>query len=106
MSVRGGLTALLAAITYGIQPYGGHNMGWTNPWVLAGLIGGTAALIAFCVYEMRIDEPMFDMSLFRIKAFSSGNSCWAARVGEPRRAAVHAHHLASGHLASAAWIQL
>jgi MFS family permease len=69
----GGLTALLAAITYGIQPYGGHNMGWTNPWVLAGLIGGTAALIAFCVYEMHIDEPMFDMSLFRIKAFSSGN---------------------------------
>jgi MFS family permease len=69
----GGLTALLAAITYGIQPYGGHNMGWTNPWILAGLIGGTAALIAFCGYEMRIDEPMFDMSLFRIKAFSSGN---------------------------------
>ena len=39
-AVRGGLTAVLAAITYGIQPYGGHNMGWTNPWVLAGLIGG------------------------------------------------------------------
>ena len=69
----GGLTALLAAITYGIQPYGGHNMGWTSPWVLAGLIGGTVVLIAFCVYESRIDEPMFDMSLFRIKAFSTGN---------------------------------
>ena len=69
----GGLTALLAAITYGIQPYGGHNMGWTNPWVLAGLIGGTVVLIAFCVYESRIDEPMFNMSLFRIKAFSTGN---------------------------------
>ena len=38
-----GLTALLAAITYGIQPYGGHAMGWTNPWVLAGLIGGAVA---------------------------------------------------------------
>src|SRR5207344_1122755 len=69
----GGLTALLAAITYGIQPYGGHNMGWTNPWVLAGLIGGTIVLIVFCVYESRIDEPMFNMSLFRIKAFSTGN---------------------------------
>ena len=31
---RVGLTALLAAITYGIQPYGGHPTGWTNPWVL------------------------------------------------------------------------
>src|SRR3954454_976110 len=35
-----GLTAVLAAITYGIQPYGGHTQGWTNPWVLLGLIGG------------------------------------------------------------------
>ena len=69
----GGLTALLAAITYGIQPYGGHNMGWTNPWVLTGLFGGAAVLIAFCVYEARIPDPMFNMSLFRIKAFSAGN---------------------------------
>ena len=34
---------VLIAVTYGIQPYGGHAMGWTNPWVLAGLIGGVAA---------------------------------------------------------------
>ncbi len=26
-----GLTAVLAGITYGIQPYGGHTQGWTNP---------------------------------------------------------------------------
>ena len=39
-----GLTALLAAITYGIQPYGGHPTGWTNPWVLAGLVGGVVLL--------------------------------------------------------------
>src|SRR5215831_7205657 len=69
----GGLTAVLAAITYGIQPYGGHDMGWTNPWVLAGLIGGGALLVAFCVVETRIAEPMFTMSLFRIRAFSAGN---------------------------------
>ena len=69
----GGLTAVLAAITYGIQPYGGHNMGWTNPWVLAGLIGGTAMLVVFCLVEARIADPMFDLSLFRIKAFSAGN---------------------------------
>ncbi|MDT4894227.1 MAG: hypothetical protein QOE97_3262 [Pseudonocardiales bacterium] len=68
-----GLTAMLAAITYGIQPYGGHVMGWTNPWVLAGLIGGAAALAVFCVVESRVAEPMFDMRLFRIKAFAAGN---------------------------------
>ena len=35
-----GLIGVLVAITYGIQPYGGHIMGWTNPWVLASMIGG------------------------------------------------------------------
>ena len=46
-----GLTALLAAITYGIQPYGGHTMGWTNPWVITGLVGGVALLVVFCFVE-------------------------------------------------------
>ena len=41
-----GAGSLLAAITYGIQPYGGHPMGWTNPWVLGGLIGGVVLLVA------------------------------------------------------------
>ncbi|MGW4461265.1 MFS transporter [Micromonospora sp. NPDC004704] len=69
-----GLTALLAGITYGIQPYGGHTMGWTNPWVLAGLIGGVAVLALFCVIESRVAEPMFPLGLFRIAAFASGNA--------------------------------
>lgn len=68
-----GLTAILAGITYGIQPYGGHDMGWTNPWVLAGLIGGAALLAVFCVVEARVEAPMFNLSLFRIRAFTAGN---------------------------------
>ena len=74
-----GLTALLAGITYGIQPYGGHTMGWTNPWVLAGLIGGVAVLVAFCVIEARVAEPMFPLRLFRNTAFAGGNA--AALLG-------------------------
>ena len=69
-----GLTAILAAIVYGIEPYGGHTMGWTNPWVLAGLIGGTALLVGFAVIETKVDEPMFDLHLFRIRAFTAGNA--------------------------------
>jgi MFS family permease len=68
-----GLSAVLISVTYGIQPYGGHTMGWTNPWVLAGLIGGVALLAVFGVIETRIAEPMFQLSLFRIRAFTAGN---------------------------------
>ncbi len=68
-----GAGALLVAITYGIQPYGGHSTGWTNPWVLAGLIGGAGLLIVFGIVETKIPEPMFRMSLFKIRAFAAGN---------------------------------
>jgi MFS family permease len=74
-----GLTALLAGITYGIQPYGGHTMGWTNPWVISGLAGGVLLLTVFCVIEMRVAEPMFPLKLFRNIAFTGGNA--AALLG-------------------------
>jgi MFS family permease len=69
-----GLIGLLAGITYGIQPYGGHVMGWTNPMVLAGLTGGAVLLAIFCVIEMRVQQPMFDLRLLRIRAFATGNA--------------------------------
>ena len=68
-----GLVAVLVAITYGIEPYGGDTMGWTNPKVLAGLIGGVVLLGAFVVVERHVPRPMFNMGLFRIRAFSAGN---------------------------------
>jgi MFS family permease len=68
-----GLVAILVAITYGIQPYAGHIMGWTNPWVLGALIGGALVLGCFCVIETRVLHPMFHLDLFRIRAFSAGN---------------------------------
>ncbi len=68
-----GLIGLLVGITYGIQPYGGHVMGWTSPMVLTGLIGGVALLALFCVIETRVPQPMFDLKLLRIRAFATGN---------------------------------
>jgi MFS family permease len=67
-----GLIGLLTGITYGIQPYGGHSMGWTSPIVLSGLIGGVALLTAFCFIELRVDAPMFDLRLLKIRSFSTG----------------------------------
>ncbi|WP_227999398.1 MFS transporter [Nocardia australiensis] len=68
-----GLTALLTGITYGIQPYGGHPTGWTNPWVLAAVIGGLGGLGVFCFVESKVAEPMFHLALFRNRAFGLGN---------------------------------
>jgi len=68
-----GLVAVLVGIVYGIEPYGGHTMGWTNPWVVAALAGGVAALALFVMVEMRVAAPMFRISLFRIRAFTAGN---------------------------------
>jgi MFS family permease len=68
-----GLIAILVALTYGIQPYGGHSMGWTSPWVLAGLIGGAVVLVIFVVIEMKVAEPLFRLSLFRNRGFAFGN---------------------------------
>jgi MFS family permease len=69
-----GLTSLLAAIVYGIQPYGGQSMGWTAPKVLAGLIGGVLFLVLFVVIELRANSPMFNLRLFRIRAFATGSA--------------------------------
>jgi MFS family permease len=68
-----GLVAVLVGITYGIQPYGGHTMGWTSPLVLSLIGGGLAVLAIFCVIETRVAEPMFQLALFRIRPFTAGN---------------------------------
>ena len=66
-----GLIALLVGIVYGIQPYGGHTMGWTSPFVLSMVFGGLAVLVLFVVIELRVDNPMFQLHLFRIRAYTA-----------------------------------
>jgi len=68
-----GLIAVLVGITYGIQPYGSHVMGWTSPLVLTLIIGGLAVLAAFCYIETKVTDPMFRLSLFRLRPFTAGN---------------------------------
>ncbi len=68
-----GLIAVLTGIVYGIQPYGGHTMGWTNPFVLGTIFGGLAVLAVFARIELTTEDPMFRLHLFRIRAFTAGN---------------------------------
>jgi len=68
-----GLTLLLVGMTYGLMPYGTSSMGWENPWVVFTLSAGCAMLVAFPFIEMKTEDPMFRLELFRIRMFSAGN---------------------------------
>ncbi|PPK62549.1 EmrB/QacA subfamily drug resistance transporter [Actinokineospora auranticolor] len=77
-----GLVSVLVGITYGIQPYGDAQTGWGSPLVLSCLIGGALVLVAFVVVERRVDNPLFDLSLFRLRSFTWGNAAnFAASLG-------------------------
>ena len=82
VTFAGGLAMLLTGVTYGIKPYGTSLTGWGDPFVLEMVFGGLAVLGAFVVIETRVADPMFRMSLFRIRAFSAGNAAqFLAAVG-------------------------
>lgn len=68
-----GLIVLLIGITYGIQPYGDSVMGWGSPMVLSCIIGGIVVLVIFGVIETKVASPLFELSLFRNRAFTLGN---------------------------------
>jgi MFS family permease len=67
-----GLVLVMVAITYGIQPYGHHTMGWASPVALSCLGLGVLLLLAFVMIERVVAAPMFRLPLFRIKAFTGG----------------------------------
>jgi MFS family permease len=68
-----GLAMILIGATYGIEPYGTSASGWGNPFVLGMIAGGLACLVGFIFIEMKVKDPMFRLSLFRIRAFAFGN---------------------------------
>ncbi len=68
-----GLAMLLIGITYGIKPYGRSSMGWGNPMVITLMAAGIAVLIVFALIERKVKQPMFNLALFKIRAFTAGN---------------------------------
>ena len=67
-----GLVLAMVSVTYGIRPYGGSPTGWGSPRVLILLACSLVSLAAFLVIERRVAEPMFRLTLFRIRAFTFG----------------------------------
>ncbi len=70
LTFAGGLVLIMVGLTYGLMPNGAHSMGWTGPYVLAELIGGAALLGVFAWVEAHVEEPMFHLGLFKIRAFA------------------------------------
>ena len=57
-------------------------MGWTSPTVIFSFLAGIGLLAAFAIIETRVEQPMFHISLFRIRAFTAGTiSTFLAGIG-------------------------
>ena len=50
-----------------------QRLGWDDPSVAAGAIGGVVALVLFVLHESRTPEPMMPLELFRARNFAVGN---------------------------------
>ena len=62
----------VAGVIFGIIE--GPDRGWTNSAILAGLIGGGVAGIAFVLWELRRRSPMLDPRLFARRGFGTGSA--------------------------------
>jgi MFS family permease len=67
-----GLIMLMVSVTYGIRPYGNSATGWGSPIAIALVCGGALCLVCFVLIERRVENPMFRLPLFRIRAFTFG----------------------------------
>ncbi len=73
IAFAGGISLLLLGITYGLMPYGSSSMGWGNPWVKVAMLSGLVLLIVFIFIERVVEQPMFNLRLFRNRAFATGS---------------------------------
>lgn len=70
--VGAGLAVIgLSVVLYGIIEAPGH--GWSSPITLAAISTGLVVLVLFGLWERRVDHPMLDVNLFRIRAFNVGS---------------------------------
>ena len=67
LTVTGGLTALVAALSQGGE------LGWTHPLVLAFGAAAVVLLVAFILIERRSAHPLVPFGIFRNRAVSVGN---------------------------------
>jgi EmrB/QacA subfamily drug resistance transporter len=68
---------VLSALAVGAVVFGvieGPELGWTSAVTLASIATGIASVAAFIWYELRVDEPLLDPRLFRLRGFGTGSA--------------------------------
>ncbi len=73
IAFAGGLTLFLLGTTYGLMPYDGASMGWGNPLVILSMVIGVGLIVGFVFIERVVEQPMFNLSLFKNRAFTTGS---------------------------------
>ena len=61
----------LFALVFGVIE--GPERGWGDTLTVTGLVTGVVALVAFVLWELRVDQPMLDPRLFRNRSLSAGS---------------------------------
>jgi len=67
------LVLISLGFTYVLVPYANNPMGWHNPWVIASFALGILFIGLFVYAEKKAIAPLFNLALFKIRAFSFGN---------------------------------
>lgn len=68
--------SLLSSVAIGGLVFGIHEgpeKGWDYSLTVVGLAFGIAALVAFVVWELRVDEPLLDVTAFKNRGLATGS---------------------------------
>jgi predicted MFS family arabinose efflux permease len=60
-----GYPSLLIGLSFGVQ------LGWNSSWVIAWFVAAAVGLASFVWIELRTENPLVDMTIFRNKALSA-----------------------------------
>lgn len=70
----GALLSLFAAVGIVLGIIEGPDRGWGDALTVAGFAVGACALLGFVLWELRREQPMLDVRLFRLRGFGAGSA--------------------------------
>ena len=72
LDLPGALLSIAAVTTVVYFIIEAPNHGWTNSFIIAGLVGGVTLAAVFIYWEIKTDHPMLNLAYFKNLRFSAG----------------------------------